>query len=375
MAWIKPSKKDKAVTFSYCKQRDSRDQGLVSSLPIPYCTNSLLYVDFIHSLPKFGGYDSSLVVTCGLTRVFHPCVSLQQKDHRGTDCENFVEQWFQHFGAPKEMHCDENVRIRSDTGRYKRVLDALNVHLTTGVPYPHTSNPLCETQNCVLEQNLRILMKQERNKDWVPLLPWAVLTMNSQENSLNGYTTHELFHGGRPALFFKTPFPEDYKSPIGDWLEHRQDLANLGRVNVKHVREHELTSCNPTRRPATFKVGVVVLVHHLGLPTSPRNGLQDPYFGPYRITKIDGSRIHVSCSPRLGGELLCAPKQLIDYHSRDELSWDKWRLSDGEVNRIDLEKAGHPEEADELEEITAAEMAVDGYYVVAGIARHEYNQG
>ena len=31
-------------------------------------------------------------------------------------------------------HSDEDVRIRSDTGWYKQVLDALNVHVTTGVP-------------------------------------------------------------------------------------------------------------------------------------------------------------------------------------------------------------------------------------------------
>ena len=49
------------------KQSDSRDRGLVSSLPIPYCANSVLYVYFIHGLPKFGGYASCLVVTCGLT--------------------------------------------------------------------------------------------------------------------------------------------------------------------------------------------------------------------------------------------------------------------------------------------------------------------
>ena len=57
------------------KQSDSRDRGLISSLPIPYCANSLPYVDYIHDLPRFGGYDSCLVVTCGLsrfTRVF-PC--------------------------------------------------------------------------------------------------------------------------------------------------------------------------------------------------------------------------------------------------------------------------------------------------------------
>ena len=63
------------------KQSDSRDRGLVSSLPIPYRANSLLYVDFIHGLPKFGGYDSCLVVTCGLHP--HPCVPLQKKRSQG----------------------------------------------------------------------------------------------------------------------------------------------------------------------------------------------------------------------------------------------------------------------------------------------------
>ena len=89
------------------------------------------------------------------------------------------------------------------------------------------------------KQNLRILMKQERTKGWVRLLPWAVITMNSQESSSTGYTPHELFHGGRPAWSFRTPLPEDYKSPVGDCLEHRQNLANLARANLKHLRERE----------------------------------------------------------------------------------------------------------------------------------------
>ena len=130
------------------------------------------------------------------------------------------------------MHPDKDVLILSDTGCYKRVLDALNVHVTTDVPYTHTSIPLCKRQNRVLEQSLMILMRQKRTKDWVCLLPWAVLTMNPQESSPPGYTPHDLFHGGRLAWFFKTPFPEDYKSPVGDWLEHRQDLANLARGNL-----------------------------------------------------------------------------------------------------------------------------------------------
>ena len=125
-------------------------------------------MDFIHGLPKFGGYDSCLVVTCGLTRFTRafPC----NKKITGEQTVNLlVEQWFEHYRAPKEVHPEEDLRIPSDTGWYKRVFNAPKVHVNTGVPYTHTSNPLCERQNRVLEQNQRTLMKQEHTKDWVIL--------------------------------------------------------------------------------------------------------------------------------------------------------------------------------------------------------------
>ena len=46
---------------------------------------------------------------------------------------------------------------------------------------------------------------------------------------------------------------------------------------------------------------------------------------------------------------MCAHEQLRPYHSPEELSWDEWRLSNREVDRFDLEKAGNPDEADGLE--------------------------
>ena len=113
------------------KQSDSRYRGLIFSLPIPYCANSLLYVDFIHGLPRFGGYDSCLVVTCGLsrfTRVF-PC---NKKITGEQTVKMFVEQWFEPYGAPKQVHSDADVGICSHTGWYKRVLNALHVEVTTG---------------------------------------------------------------------------------------------------------------------------------------------------------------------------------------------------------------------------------------------------
>ena len=98
------------------------------------------------------------MVTCGLSR-FTRVFPYNKKITGEQTVKMLVEQWFEPYGAPKQVHSDEDVRIRSDTGWYKRVLNALNVEVTTGVPYTHMSNPLCERQNRVVEQSLRILMK------------------------------------------------------------------------------------------------------------------------------------------------------------------------------------------------------------------------
>ena len=99
----------------HASKQSDRDRGLISSLPIPYFANSLLYVDFIHGLPCFSGYDSCLVFTCGLsrfTRVF-PC---NKKITGEQTVKMLVEQWFEPYGAPRQVLPDEDVRIHSDTG-------------------------------------------------------------------------------------------------------------------------------------------------------------------------------------------------------------------------------------------------------------------
>ena len=85
------------------KHSNSRDRGLVSSLPIPYCANSLLYVDLIQSLPKFGGYDSCFLVTCGLAR-FTRALPCNKKITGEQTVKILVEQWFEHYEAPEEVH-------------------------------------------------------------------------------------------------------------------------------------------------------------------------------------------------------------------------------------------------------------------------------
>ena len=102
------------------KASKSRNRGLLSSLTILYCANSLLYVALIHGMPSFDGYHGSLVRTCGLS-CFAGLCPWGQKITGGQIVKVLVDQWSKPYRAPKKVHSDNAVRIWSDTG-YCRTL-------------------------------------------------------------------------------------------------------------------------------------------------------------------------------------------------------------------------------------------------------------
>ena len=80
------------------RQSDSKERGLISRLPSPYCANSPLQVDIIHCAPGIGGYNSCHVVTCGLSRLTRafPC----NTEIRAEQTANIlVDQWFKPYRA------------------------------------------------------------------------------------------------------------------------------------------------------------------------------------------------------------------------------------------------------------------------------------
>ena len=114
-----------------------------------------------------------------------------------------------------EVYSDKDVGIQRDTEGYKQVLGALHVQVTTSVPYTYTSNPLCKRQNQEVEYNLRALMKQQSTKHRIRLLPWAVLTMNSQRSSGTACTPTNCLMGGVWRGFSKPPSMRTVSTLLG----------------------------------------------------------------------------------------------------------------------------------------------------------------
>ena len=286
-----------------------------------------------------------------------------------------LEERFCVYGAHKEINSDEDIGVCSNTGWYKRVLRSLNVQVSTGVPHTHTTNPLCERQIRVLKQNVRIWCKTKRTKDWVRLLPVVSLMLNSQESSAICYSPHELFMR-RLAWFLHAPYPEDSYSTVGKWVKEQQDKVDKAKAMLQRVREPPWIKKNKQRVPALYQDGDWVLVHHKRLPAWPRSTSDHPYFGLYKILSVDGHRITVRCSPRLGGSVVCAAQQLKCYYDPEDLRGEESELNDEEIAALDLQGDASPMEGEgELPDMNAEEMAKEGFYVVKSVIRHRYRQG
>ena len=247
--------------------------------------------------------------------------------------------------------------------------------MSTGIPYTHTSNPLCERQIRVLNKNVRIWCKTERTKDWVRLLPVISLMMNSQKSSATGYSPRELFMGPL-ARFLHAPYPEDSYSTVGKWVKEQQDKADKAQAMLQRLRERQWNKKNKHRVPASYQEGNWVLVHHSRLPVSPRSTSDDPYFGPWKILSVDGQRITVRCSPQLGGTLVCAAQELKRYYDPEDLCGDEWELDNEDIAALNLQGAVSPMEVEgELPDMNAVEMDKEGFYLVKSVIRHRHRQG
>ena len=162
---------------------------------------------------------------------------------------------------------------------------------------------------------------------------------------------------------------------MGEWVQEQQAKVDKAKAMLQRVRELQWNKKNKHPVPATCQGGNWVLVHHSRLPAWPRSTSDDPYFGPYKILSVDGHRMTMRCSPRLGGTLVCAAQHLKRYHDPEHLCGEELELNDEEIAALDLQGAASPMEVEEeLPDMNAEEMAKEGFYLVKSVLRHRYCQ-
>ena len=135
--------------------------------------------------------------------------------------------------------------------------------------------------------------------------------------------------------------------------------SSLSRSSAKPFTEigetGSVTCGNMEHSPTTTPD---LLVAHLPLPKVCR----------LSVLSVDGQRIIVRCSARLGGALVCTAQQLEHYCDPEDLYGEEWELNDEEITALDLQGAANPMVVEaELPDMKAEAMAREGFYMVKSI--------
>ena len=93
----------------------------------------------------------------------YPSVPMHQTHHPGGDHQDTPRGVVPCLWGTRKDSFGQHVRVRFDTGWYKRVMRSLNVQVSTGNPYTHMTNPQCERQIHVLKQNIGIWNTEHTN--------------------------------------------------------------------------------------------------------------------------------------------------------------------------------------------------------------------
>jgi len=181
------------------------DRGLVSALPIPQISNQILYIDFV-SMDTHNTFDYVLTIVDALTRYvrFLPCT----KNITGEGTFKLIlSEWISHYGKPREILSDNDIRFSSEKGFYQSAFQSLGISTHFSLPRHPESNGLCERTNRSFVQNIRILSMQMKTLDWPKLVPMVTWVMNSPVSPQTGFTPSELFLGSESWRFDGVPEP------------------------------------------------------------------------------------------------------------------------------------------------------------------------
>jgi len=350
------------VTCETClkaKPNTQVDRGLVSALPIPQLSNDLLYVDFIQMDP-YNHFDYVLTIVDALTRFvqFIPCT--KNITGEGT-LKLILKEWIQHYGKPREILSDNDVRFSQEKGFYQSAFKSLGIDTHFGLPRRPQSNGICERTNRSFIQNARALSIDCKTMDWPKLCPLVTWIMNSQISSQTGYSPSDLFLG-RPSWNF-SKVPEPCSNPcVENWLSEQLILQEKATRRLTTLRERARRRANKGRVQTSYSKGDYVLVHKSRWPQKKIPKLESPWYGPFRVHEVHFNSLVVMASPSLGG-LVKVSLSMIK----------RWR----DVFDLDEEEEVivPEEEEEQVEEMNDDEMAEEGFYNVESILKHKFQQG
>ena len=94
-------------------------------------------------------------------------------------------------------------------------------------------------------------MAQEKVRNWLRVLPYAIYLMNNQVSTRSGYSLHELFFR-RPGFHMEFPTPPNANPNVKEGTKRQATSASKAKELLQRIQERENTRSNRGRKAVEY---------------------------------------------------------------------------------------------------------------------------
>lgn len=240
-----------------------------------------VYIDFVGEInpPSAKGHKHIFTAICDLTKYV---IAVPTYDCTAESAARaFVKHLLLKHNIPSEVISDNGPAFFSDL--FKEINRLFKIKKVFTTPYRPQANTV-ERFHRTLAQYLRAFTVEEPNA-WHKMLHYATFSYNNSVNSTTGHSPHALIFGydikipvnitnGVPSYNYDT-----YKRELQTQLRATRDLAKDAIQNQKETNKRYY---DKRTKPLELKVNDLVLRRN----DTKKLKFENPYSGPYRVTKI-----------------------------------------------------------------------------------------
>jgi hypothetical protein len=285
---IKEKLKD-CVECARNKPNRHKQYGEVQVPETPSRPWEIISIDWIVKLPKSTEpgtgkeYDSIMVIVDKLTKYVHflPYLECSTAEH--------LAYWFlrvvvANHGMPKGIISDRDKLLTSKF--WQSLTKQLGTKSKMSTAYHPETNGQTERMNQTLEQYLRFYLNQ-RQDNWVELLPLAQFAVNSAESETTGMSPFYATYGFNPDAYHHPIEDETPNQSATQKVELLKELHGQLTQDIRFIAHKVATFKSRTRLPApTFREGDKVFLLRANLRTKrPSRKLDHVKVGPFKVKR------------------------------------------------------------------------------------------
>jgi len=232
--------------------------GELHPLPIPSAPWDTISMDFIVELPQSAGHDS-------ITKRAHFISTVTTISAAGA-AHLFLNHVWKHHGLPWRVISDRGPQFVAEFTW--ELYQLLGIKLAATTAYHPQGNGQTEQVNQELEQYLQLFTNQ-RQDDWVGLLPFAEFQYNNQVHSSTQHPPFLLDTGRVPHMGFEPDQPWSHMESINEFKDQMTDTLEEAKAALAKSKDDVALYYNQKRTPAPeFKAGDMVFLDASNIQTT-----------------------------------------------------------------------------------------------------------